>query len=391
MKSSQSDRKVNNLLNTLRGEHFRHAQNVSGSKIRIFNASHYYQPSLPLSQIFGGPGSETPEPDTVPLQPAPFRAPGQAAQGARVRPPVTLTEGVPTYAYPDGAVPGPKPPKSWSALFDREERNTPEWRRAALSIHFSNLPVPSGEAGQDRRVPSLTHVCLQNLLALCTSPEDLAECARYISPHLRRVLMRWCAVNRPLPDGKLYALCADDKHADGELVVVGPEASLRPGYIRGLRGHEGARASSSRLLEEDAHWGSDDRTKDNAEEDWDQSMADVPPPLTSLAILKVDLLSPSLLPPTLTHLSLLALPRAVNIHHLPGICPLIEVLDLSFNPWLTDPDLGTKGVVEGTLDRVEWKKWRQLRVLGLRECGVKDLDMTKVNWERWVDVEVIGI
>ncbi|KAI0689788.1 hypothetical protein BC835DRAFT_226793 [Cytidiella melzeri] len=387
-------RKVNNLLHTLRGEQFRHSQNVSGSKIRLLNESGYNKPSLPLSQIFGGTGSDaTDAQDMAAVQPAPFRAPGQP--GHRPRPLVTLIEGVPTYAYPDGAVPGPKPPKSWSALFDpRDERTGQEWRQSALSLFFSQLPLASDTASHDSEsaIPTLASMCLRVLLRMCSSAEELAGHAQYVSPHLRRELMRWCAVHQPLSSAKLHALCADEGHADGELVVVGPEAGLRFDHLRRLKGKNWTRPGPSALADEEEEW--EDSEADGGDEspgileeecDWDKSSPDIPPPLVSLVLFKTNLSVPSILPPTLTHLALLALPRPTHVHHLPAICPLIQVLDLSFNGWLAEPSS------EGTLDRVEWRRWRSLRVLGLKECGITTQKIAKVNEGRWTDVEIIGL
>ncbi|KAI0810966.1 hypothetical protein BC629DRAFT_1589707 [Irpex lacteus] len=385
--SSKADRQVNSLLHTLRGEQFRHSQNVSKSKIRISNELGYKLPTLPLSQIFGEANGN----DIAPVQPAPFRAPDEPGHRPRNRPPITLIEGVPTYAYPNGAVPGPAPPKSWSALFDRDrldERDTSEWRRNALSLFFSHVPLPS--ARPDSSIPSLSNLCMRVLLKYCPSPEDLSECAPFISPHLRRDFIRWCAIHLPLPMAKLHALCSDVGHADGELIIVGPEASFRLDRIRRPQGKKWVNPSA--LAEEEEEWDieSFDQNEEHVpaqeeDEDWDRASSDLPPPLVSLVLLRTHLSVPSALPPTLTHVALLAFPRPIHIHHLPPVCPLIEVLDLSFNGWLSE----SSG--EGTFDRIEWKRWRNLRVLGLRDCGITVGKAARINEQRWTDVEIIGM
>ena len=130
----------------------------------------------------------------------------------------------------------------------------------------------------------------------------------------------------------------------------------------------------------------------NEQDDWD-APTDTPLSLTTLGLLSSPFPSSLLfsLPPTLTHLALLALPQHAPIHRLPQICPLLEVLDLSFNKWLSGKDEYGAGPSDGTLSRVEWRRWGHLRVLGLRECGVKSDIVKRVNASRWTDVEIIGV
>ncbi len=330
-----------------------------------------------------------------PVQPAPFRNPGQA--GHRPRPPVTLIEGVPTYAYPNGAVPGPRPPKSWSVLFSAEEKNEPAWRASALSLFLRDLPSSISHAEcsttEQTTIPPLTIHCIRILISLYDKLEDLGEIAQYISPHLRREIMRWCAIYRPMTNGKLYALCGNEGRADGELIVVGPEGTLRMEILKKANGtgslsrspapEKGCDGEPSTPISQAAL----DWDEEVESEDWDVPWpAYAPPPLTALALLATPLSISALFsfPPTLTHLALLAIPQPAPVHRLPHLCPLLEVLDLSLNSWLGDP-------TESTLDRVEWKRWRQLRVLGLRECGVGPDIARIVNQSRWADVEVVGV
>jgi hypothetical protein len=353
-------------------------------------------PTLPLSQIFGETNGDAVGGDIAPVPSAPFRAPGQPGHRPRARPPVTLIEGVPTYTYPNGAIPGPRPPKSWSALFEHgEERVGSGWRESALSLFFSQLPLPNAARTQGSRVPALANLCLRLLLRCCSSAEELEGYAPFISPHLRRELLRWCAVNRPLSDAELNALCADEGHVDGELVVVGPEVSLPLRLTKRLRRKQPM--GPSILTEDEEEWAAEAAEENVAsldvEGDWDQSSLDIPPPLTSLVLLKTSLPTSSAFPPslsyilapTITHLALLALPRPIHVHRLPEMCPLIEVLDLSYNSWLGEPS------GEWTLERVEWKRWHALKVLGLKECGVVSTKLSKVNEGRWIDVEIVGV
>ena len=98
-----------------------------------------------------------------------------------MRPPVSLVEGVPTYAYPNGAVPGPRPPRSWTPLFDEDERHGVAWRARALRLLFDDLRnlrlyglpgAPSAPIGQASPpllvVQGITSVvCVRILFVVC--------------------------------------------------------------------------------------------------------------------------------------------------------------------------------------------------------------------------------
>ena len=309
------------------------------------------------------------------MQPAPFREPGQGGhRGAR--PPVTLIEGVPTYAYPNGAVPGPRPPKSWSSLFGGEEEGNPVWRTEALRVLFEALDALSWASQPDgrRSVLPLALMCAQVLLQEYKDPEELAAVAVYIPAHIRKDLVRWCAAQKPLISNRLYALCGDEGHMDGELIIVGPQAHLRGNVLKkNLQSshHSATNVDSGGEGNGGVGGGNPvDETWDDIK-DWDDTPSDSPPPLSTLALVATPLPSSLLfsLPPTLTYLALLALPQHTPIHRLPRLCPLLEVLDLSFNKWLSGSGEYGAGSPEGTIDRVEWRRWGHLRVLGLRECG----------------------
>jgi len=49
------------------------------------------------------------------------------------------------------------------------------------------------------------------------------------------------------------------------------------------------------------------------------------------------------------------------------------------------------GAAERVLERVEWRRWTRLRVLGLRGCGAGAEVARRVNAGRWTDVEVVGV
>lgn len=335
------------------------------------------KPTLPLDQIFGTGTSASG--DIEPVQPAPFREPGQPGHGRNNRPSVTLVEGVPTYAYPDGAVPGPKPPKSWTPLFDGEERVGPLWRADAFRILLDDLDAPEWLQPGSRAVMPLTIICAQTLLKTFES-EDLANVTQYIPPHLKRDLIRWHTLHRPLSNSKLYTLYSEEGHADGELFVVGPQNSLR-GDVLKRKERVGA------FDQRDDDGGVATRSSNGEIDDWD-TPTDTPTLLTVIGLLESPLPSSVLFsfPPTLTHLALVALPHSIPVHRLPRLCPLLEVLDISFNDWLS----GNDDPYPGTFDAIEWGRWGYLRRLGIRACSIGSHIVRKVNANRWIDVEVIG-
>lgn len=298
------------------------------------------------------------------------------------------------------------------------DRNTPAWRAEALSLLFAHLPLPSDDATvapndspHSISIPRLTELCLR--VSLASYPvEDLALC---LPLHLRRVLLRYTAVRSPLTSAELLAVCEPELggHADGELIVVGPQAMLPVGYFKAVlddpedTGPSGS-GSGSGGHEDELEEGTGEEEEDESDTgSWDSTSSpqDDPPPLLSLTILSpTSTISLSLLrslPPTLTHLALLALPSLTPIHRLPRLLPLLEVLDLSYNVWLSLSKVfkggggagggywGKRG--ENLLERTEWGRWTRLRVLGLRKCGVKRGVVARVNRGRWVDVEVIGV
>ncbi|KAI0082623.1 hypothetical protein K474DRAFT_1702621 [Panus rudis PR-1116 ss-1] len=386
--SETSIRQVNNLLHILRGEHFRHERNVRASQGRIPTTLSSNSP-LPINQIFGLEAR-------------------RASRRPRNGP----------FLSEDPEV-EPEPPNDEVAalgLFDsghRDNVQTLEWREFALSVLFSNVPLTlwqyseEGEGRdvcsgrqQSRRVPSLVDLCLQVLLDHCRGPHFGELLVPYLPSHLRRRLLRWTAVHSPLPSSKLFTLCKPHGHIQGELIVVGPHASLPADYFR---------KDTTELVEQ-----ADPPLVAEADDDsWEleESSDDSPEPLVSLALVYTPLAPSTLfsLPPTLTHIALLSLPIPTPIHRLPRICPLLETLDLSYNRWLSHVEV-VGGDVEGRvvsvhsgkadrssesneklIDRVEWIRWRRLRVLGLRECGVGQDIIAKVNKGRWSDVQVIGV
>jgi len=383
-KAKSEVRQVSSLLHTLRGEDFRHTRNLQRMKARSPSIPSHNSPTLPFDRIFS---DKAPNADRV--------------TATREAPPVRLgPEGVLEYAYPRGRVPGPPPPRSWSGLFGagkRDDVDEPARRAEALSLIFSQLPSGSNisrtqlSGSQNDTVLPLTLVCMRYLLSFYSDSQTADSFAEdlvlYLPPHLRRDLLRWTAVYSPLPGPQLTTLCEPDGHVEGELIIIGPQASLSRDS---LRSHAGGR--NIKLAANVGDSSSENAGRSTDEEwAWDSPSSDLytPPPLQTVILLNTSLPISILLnlPPTLTHLALLALPTPSPIHRLPRICPLIEVLDLSFNPWL-NTDGGTGDAI---ITRVEWSRWSRLRMLGLRGCEVGTGFVRQLNKGRWVDVEVVGV
>lgn len=234
---------------------------------------------------------------------------------------------------------GPAPPKSWRSSLQARNHDTPQWRAEALDVvalRLGILPVTAS-------VPSLSLLCLQVILASCEKSDEFREqIVPFIPDHLRRDLIRHCAIHAPLPAWKLDALLEPDGHVNGEIMVVGQSAFLQKDLQRIV-----------------------DISRYNHSLDWeidDQGFQ----PLHTLVFLMSSLPNPVLLaiPPTLTTLALIDISSPQPLHRLPKLCPLLLLLDLSYNSWLKDPS------EEGydNFERVEWLRWGHLEILGLREC-----------------------
>lgn len=217
-----------------------------------------------------------------------------------------------------------------------------------------------------------------------------------------------CAVRNPLSGAGLRVLLGEGwNHVEGELVLVGNASLLllRPELFRTSararevgrphrRGHgrewtEGERGWGESGSEVLGQWddaevdlsGSTDAGSDWQEQDQDQEA------LTAVAIVSATLSIPVLLalPASLTRLALVHLSAPIPVHRLPDKCPLLELLDISYNPWLAEPAWGG----ERALDRVAWGRWAYLKVLGCRDCGVISEELRKVNEGRWEDVVIV--
>ena len=274
---------------------------------------------------------------------------------------------------------GPDPPRSWTTpspkIKDSQagpvpHTDTPAWREHALNIVFS-ADVPGSITSLPRRkggYPTLVLLCLHVIRVEC-SGRDFAEIMPHVPPHLRRVLVRHSAIQYPLSQVELNAIYGDEGHADGELVVVGPHAALRRDHLQ--------RIHPSRELVRQEYAVLEDSTWDSC-----ATQGNEPSVLFSLILLSTPLtFALNDLPPTITCLVLINIPKPTALQRLPSYCPLVSLLDLSYNSWLS-PVLGEK-----LLEDYPWTKLRHLKVLGLRGCHVTSTLLSQIN--RWNDIDII--
>lgn len=248
------------------------------------------------------------------------------------------------------------------------------------------------DPAEPREIPPLTLICLQTLLDTCSRRQFIEVVIPYLPTHLRRILLRWTAIHQPLTNSRLYALCEPDGSVNGELIIVGPQASIRDDIFNSpIQPGSDQPPDSTISLD---HAIVDQPPGEEEGDSWDSSSSsnDASPPPTSFALLATSLPIPILLtfPLTLTHIALLGLSTPTPVYHLTRTCPQLEVLDLSYNPWLPHtPFAGSRGLT--ALERIQWSRWNRLRVLGLKQCGIT-WDIGKdVNRGRWGDVSIIGI
>ena len=256
-------------------------------------------------------------------------------------------------------------PRSW-AVTTAPAFEGPKWRETALSLFFAQIGGAAQEADPTPAVPSLGEFCLRVILRYCgTDANVLKELVPYLGPHLRKQLMRMCAVRCPLPSASLRVLLGEGHNqVDGELIVVEPTSPPRPELFQFERSQ--AQMDPEGLWDAEGHDGLS---------------------LTALAIVSTTLPMASFLalPPSITRLALVHLSTPIPLHRLPDKCPLLEMLDVSYNLWLGEPAPGG----ERALDRVAWQRWAYLKVLGCRECGIALEELRKVNEGRWDDVTIV--
>ena len=250
----------------------------------------------------------------------------------------------------------------------------------ALALVFSQDPTAPLHHMNKGRIPALTNLCLRVLLEYY-GPESgsFPELVSNLTPHHRRELLRYTSIYQPLPSAYLDILLNLEGHTNGEVIVVGPQASMRSDFLR-VREKEQPLSDTDKPSSQYNNGDSDSWDGDNDSYEFT--------PIHSFILISASLSASALLtlPPSLTHLGLIGLPSPIPIHRLPRKCPLLEVLDLSYNVWLAPTAQGNANLLDGVI----WSRWSRLRVLGLRNCGIarNDASLKKVNAGRWVDAEI---
>lgn len=339
-----------------RGEQFRHSQNVRGRSRTDLSRSLAFlthnAPTLPAGLTGLGNPSWSPEPEKKEDVDSALKVP-----------------------------PGPPAPKSWRLTTSKKDiYDSAAWRAHTLSIITSGRSQSIESMGRTD-VPPLTLLCLRILVTCYSSADFIEYILPFIPPHLRRDLLRYTAVHSPLPDSKLYPLCEPDGHVDGELIVVGPRATLPENHFRRNPSLTSTHLPDLEESESEEHHDAEDAW------DWESSSHDerVPTSPHTIALINVHVPMSAFLnlPPTLTHLALINIPFPVSLHRLPGLCPLLVVLDLSYNNWLSP------SYKDEILERVDWTRFSKLHTLAFRGCSIPQDIIRRVNKGRWDDVEVI--
>lgn len=258
--------------------------------------------------------------------------------------------------YPRTRAAGPPPPRSWAypvtpspASNSRSVTATPapEWRARALRWILLHLEPPGllphaileGDGlglGEGSSIPTLREMCVCTLTAPNLEGEQ-PTIDSILDPdlpaHIRRFIVRYTAIHHPLPWSalaELWGVAYGEQGANGEIILVGKDAG-------------GSSIGSAAIREVLTPAEVDFQTQEDNEEDlaWDADEYTPPPPLTTLISLAHPLSKNlSFLPPTITHLALIAMPldpdtppRAM-MSKLAGTLHLLEALDLSCNSWI---------------------------------------------------------
>ncbi|KAF7965789.1 hypothetical protein HWV62_41775 [Athelia sp. TMB] len=380
-----ASRQVNTLLSTLRGEQFRHSQNVRKDRTHLGAPHTRTGPTLP-SNLFSLPSAS--------LQPVSTENTDNANHSATLQTNDSGINADEIHTTNTKVVAGPVP-RSWALQADKHNQIklqtiAMERRFDALSVVLPRLPSTRRmDDANSAAIPRLTMLCLRILISSVSADDFAADVVPHLPPHLRRDIMRYTAVHEPLTSAQLYALCEPEGHAGGELLVIGPKALLRPDHFR--KTAAGAQGPSAFDWDQSQQClrgkGDDDDQADLWDASADERAWDTPLQTFVLVCGFISTQTLLTIPPTLTTLALIALSSPVPIHRLPDVCPLIATLDLSNNPWLADG--ASPGAYSTTLERTKWGKWARLKVFALRGIRPSQGVLQAVNKGRWNDVEII--
>lgn len=328
--SISSPNGVNELLHRKRGEQFRQQQNVRKSRSHVSSNLVHNKPTLPIGLSF-----LTHELDALYI-------------------PQTSTE-------------------EEEEQRRREEQNiylSPAWRADALAPLYSSLGVRIAA----QRILPLSVMCLLPLITSCSISELKRDVLPFIPQHLRKEVVRYTAVRQPLSNSRLFSLYEEEGHSDGELIVVGPNASIRDDYFIQL--NQGNIAETDMPFEGE---GSSIPAEDDDISDWecDDTSSKLLQTFAALST-RISMSTILTLPPTLTHLALIHVSSPIALHRLPKTCPLLAFLDMSYNHWLVHPAEETVK----SIARIDWTRWSHLQTLGWRNCWMSETMRSKLNTGR---------
>ncbi|KXN86911.1 hypothetical protein AN958_09506 [Leucoagaricus sp. SymC.cos] len=277
---------VHNRIHTLRGEQFRHLQNLRGSRSHLSSTNIHTVPALPLRLLsLADPSLNFANRDSESSSQPKANNVGESHSDVN-----------------------PQPPDSGS---------TSDASSISKPLEMSKNP---GFNPLIPRIASLSLLCLQIFLTTCSVSEFREEIIPYIPPHLRKDLIRFTAIHSPLSNARLYALWESEGHADGEMIVVGPDAVLKDDYFIRSPSVNGSASAAAVLLGDD-----DDNVEAEEVEDWvwDANETDMSSPLTSLLAQHIPIFFHRLYLPPHAHASgshkfINTGPIASTIKHLPS-------------------------------------------------------------------------
>lgn len=297
---------------------------------------------------------------------------------------------------------GPKPPPSWTVKLPADmwrtqpsaSPETAEWRQMALQL-VSDMSVPADREAHAPITPSSHVMSLQTMCLRTIILDDLpsrwpASFLSSLPAHIRQRIAFEAGIWNPLSARTLAAVYAP--HDIHRIVVIGkpgaaPVLPARPrkgDQVVPARGVDPERMDELlRTLLERRQSTSISGGEDKGEDAWDaassgssrsrsssySSLDSSAAPVTSLALTHIVLGEgiPSLLPHTLTRLSLIAVPISSMLLPTEKHIPL-RLLSRTL-PRLTHLDLSLNKLDSERLINVAWDtQWRDMKIVGIRCC-----------------------
>lgn len=182
-----------------------------------------------------------------------------------------------------------------------------------------------------------------------------------IPRHLVPIMIRDCAARSPLSQRDLNLWYETDGHVGHETIIVGP-AQPNPDWL----------FKQENRADDDFNWECSPDFIGHSGVIWMALSTNLP--LNDVFLR---------LPPSLTHLGLVDIFQSVPLWRLTHLCPLLVVLDISYNKWINSDDITT----------VAWNKWTDMITLGLRGYDLHTITqmalVRTINKRRWNDIDVV--